>query len=177
MRFVATKALLLGAGSLALLIWGCGGGGTASPTVGGTPASAATSAPTSASAATQASDACTIVTKSDAETALGEPVGAPKPRSSATSSGCVYTSLSGSARLDIDITRWPDSAAAATKYQTFANIGQPVAGLGDQARGNTAILAVLKGSVVITVSMPVADKQPDQFGAMKILAAKVVSKV
>lgn len=132
---------------------------------------------TPASAATQASDACTIVTKADAETALGEPVGAPKPRSSATSSGCVYASLSGSARLDIDITRWPDPAAAATKYQTFANIGQPVAGLGDQARGNTAILAVQKGSVVITVSMPVADKQPDQFGAMKLLAAKVVSKV
>jgi Protein of unknown function (DUF3558) len=163
------RASLLAAGCFTLLIGGCGGSGPVSP--------AATSAPiaSGAPATATSSDACSYVTKSDAESALGEPVGPSKPRSTATSSGCAYTSLSGSARLDVDITRWPDSATAANKYQEFANIGQPVAGLGDQARGNTGILVVQKGSNLLQISMPVADKQPDPFGAMKALAVKVLA--
>lgn len=171
------RTSLLAAVCLALLIAGCGGGGQAGPAATSTPA--ATSAPAASAAPVTAAttEACSIVTKSDAETALGEPVGSPRPRSSTTSSGCAYTSLSGSARLDVDITRWPDPAAAATKYQGFSNIGQPVTGLGDQARGNTGILVIQKGSVLVTVSMPVSNKQPDPFGAMKTLARKVLGQV
>lgn len=165
------RVSLLGAGCFTLLIAGCGGGGSVSPAATSTPLASAATVPA------QAADTCSIVTKADAESALGEPVGSPRPRSSATSSACAYTSVSGSARLDVDITRWPDAATAATKYQQFANIGQPVAGLGDQARGNTGILVVQKGTVLLQVSMPVATKQPDPVGAMKSLALKVLAHV
>jgi hypothetical protein len=163
------RVSLIAAGCFTLLICGCGGGGPISPAATSTPVASG------AAATTTASDACSFVTQPDAESALGEPVGPAKPRSTATSSGCAYTSLSGSARLDVDITRWPDSATAATKYQEFANIGQPVSGLGDQARGNTGILVVQKGSNLLQISMPVAAKQPDPFGAMKALAVKVLA--
>lgn len=169
------RGSILAAGSCAILLYGCGQATQSTPSASSptTSATVSSSGPgTSANA-----DACSLVTKSDAETALGEPVGSPRPRTTATSSGCAYTSLSGSARLDVDITHWPDSATATTQYQRFSNIGQPVSGLGDQARGNTALLAVQKGRVLFTISMPVADKQPDQFGAMKLLAGKLAAEL
>lgn len=167
---------ILAAGSCAILLYSCGQASQGTPGASSPVPSSAT-ASSSSPATPTSSAACSLVTKSDAEAALGEPVGSPRPRTTATSSGCAYTSLSGSARLDVDITRWPDAATANTQYQRFSNIGQPVSGLGDQARGNTALLAVLKGSVLFTISMPVADKQPDQFGAMKVLAGKLAAKV
>lgn len=179
----AGQSLLRGKGSILVagccaLLCGCGGGGGQS---GGSNASPAASASATASATTPApaavKDTCSLVTKADAEKALGEPVGSPRPRSSATSNGCAYTSVSGSARLDVAVFHFPDAASAVAEYQRFGNIGQPVPGLGDQARGNTALLAVQKGSGPVTVSMPVADKQPDQFGAMKSLAGKVLGEL
>lgn len=166
------RASILAAGSCAILVCGCGGtSGQANPSAS---ASGSTSASTS-SAGTSASDACSLVTKSDAETTLGEPAGPPKPRSTSFSSGCVYVSLSGSARLDVAIFHYPDTATAVSKYREFSNIGQPVSGLGDQARGNTGYLAVQKGSVLLTMSMPVSPKQADPFGAMKTLASKLLA--
>ena len=164
------KSRLLVAGWCVVALCGCGGGGQAGGYASSPAASAAAAPPA------QNADTCSLVSKADAETALGEPVGSPRPRSSATSSGCVYTSLSGSARLDVAVFHYPDAAAALAQYQRFSNSGQPVPGLGDQARG-AGYLAVLKGSVLISVSMPVADKQPDQFGAVQALARKVLSKL
>lgn len=146
---------------------------TAAPTVSPSTLSKQSPSPSTA----QGGDACSFVPKSEAEATLGEPAGEPRPRSSAISSGCAYTSVSGSARLDVAIFRYPDVAAATSKYQEFSNIGQPVPGLGDQARGNTASLAVLKGSVLLTISMPVSPKQADPFEAMKSLARRVIAKL
>ena len=162
------RASILAAGCCAVLVGACGGtSGQAGPSV-----SASTSG-----AGTSTSDACSLVTKSDAETTLGEPAGPPKPRSTSISSGCVYVSLSGSARLDVAIFHYADAATAISKYQEFSNIGQPVSGLGDQARGNTGYLAVQKGSVLFTMSMPVSPKQADPFGAMKSLAKRVIAQL
>ena len=168
------KRSLLVAGCCALLLSGCGGGGGQA---GGSSSSPAASAAATASAPATAKDTCSLVTKADAETALGEPVGSPRPRTTAISTGCVYTSLSGSARLDVAVFHYPDAATAMAEYQRFSNLGQPVPGLGDQARGNSGGLYVQKGSVLVQISMPVADKQPDQFGAIKTLAGKVLGKL
>lgn len=160
------KTSILVAGLGAILVSACAGS-SSTPAAGPAPAS---------TGASQASDACSLVAKADAEAALGEPAGAPRPRSSATTSACVYTSLSGAARLDVGIFHYPNLATATTEYGRFSNL-QPIAGLGDQAGGNSGSVVVRKGSVLLTISMPVADKQPDPLGAMKTLAAKLVGRL
>jgi len=128
----------------------------------------------------QGADACRLVTQSDATAALGEPAGAPSGHSTPVSSICDYASSSGGARLVVDIYHSADASTAAAQFQqNFGGIGEPVSGLGDQARASAdgSLLYILKGSKFISIALLGTTKQPDVKGAVRALGTKLLGEI
>ncbi len=150
-------------------------------------AAAAVNTPSSAagaraSAATsnqvQGADTCALVTKADAEAAVGEPVGAPTLiRNTSSDSLCTYKSAGGTAYLNVHIWHWPDVATAANTFHQYQSTGQPLAGLGDQAVATSGYILVQKGAVLLEIALLGQSKQADPAGAIKTLAAKLLAQL
>lgn len=107
-------------------------------------------------------DACSLLTKEDAATALGEAVTGPKatgPMSGgagATVSACEYTG-SGYNRVQVNLTRLAASSVAIYRGMICNNKGKDgLAGLGDLAcwyNDKHAELHVIKGNAFISVEL------------------------
>lgn len=133
-------------------------------------------------------DPCTLITKAEAETALGEPVEDPECTTNSPVGQviCSYSTPETFKFVQIALTRtgdMPDSLteigeSAATIFETTRdNIeGQNISGLGDQAFWGVPGLHVLKGDIYFCISVGSTDK-PENLEMAKGLAELVLSRL
>jgi hypothetical protein len=175
---MSNNALILS--GLILLASACGGSGTAS----------APSAPTTSSE--QLFDLQTLLTRAEAEAALGEPVGEPELTEASGPLGqarVYYPALDArSARfVQLAVVRdgWVSEPLRARGYgaaRLFAETrtgladGLPVAGVGDEAFWGTNGLHVLDDDVYLTISVGNTNR-PENLDLAKGIAVTVVSRL
>ena len=127
-----------------VLLAACGGGAADSPggtesgasAAGGQRTSSGAPATGGGSGATQDRDACTLVTREEAEAALGQPVNeAEVTYANAAKSDCNYTSVgnSGASVLYVQADYGPRVRATYDLAKQVYSAPQPVAGTGDAA--------------------------------------------
>jgi len=161
MRAIVTSAV---AGAL---LAGCGGNSPPPPPAGRPPA------PKTGAAAPAKIDPCSILTADDLKAATGKAV--ESSEHGAQDNVCWFKLGEAGKILFVVYTSAPK--------ETFQGArGEPVPGLGDEARWNKTIgmLAVLKGQVSFSITMPpsMVVGNPDEcFAAAKALAAKVIAKI
>jgi hypothetical protein len=149
--------------------------------IGGTPSKPAQTRGTTASAAPAGNEACSLLKKDDAATALGGTVTGPKatgPLSSggSTVSACEYTG-SGLLTVQLDVTRLPANQVAIFKGTCKENLKQGLAGLGEVAcwyDNKHQELHVFKGTMFISIQLR---GKSDPTDAIKTLAKKVVDQL
>jgi hypothetical protein len=128
-------------------------------------------------------DACSLLTKEDAATALGEAATGPKPTgpmtdgSGATVSGCEYTG-SGIHRIQLDLRRPPASALPMYKAIICDKKGKDgLAGLGDLAcwyDDKHEELHVIKGTAILSIELRRSGNATEPIiGVMKKALAKL----
>lgn len=158
-------------------------------------------AATAASGATPAvKDACDLITPADAQTAIGQPVGASKHDNQSSpigdGSSCEFRATTGSAftaksvRLDVhysntDLTGSGTGMAESLKSAGFKNV-HTVAGVGTTAiwASNSVLgraqdeLTVIQGkSVLLNVLITGVKDEADALAQAKVLAAKAIAKL
>jgi hypothetical protein len=106
-------------------------------------------------------DACSLLSKEDAATALGEAASGPKAigpmddGTGATVSGCEYTG-SGVHSIQLNLTRLPTSSVPMYKEMCAQQSTDGLAGLGDVAcwyNDEHAELHVIKGSAFLSIEL------------------------
>jgi len=106
-------------------------------------------------------DACSVLTKEDAATALGEAAAGPKATgpmtdgTGATVSGCEYTG-SGIHTIQLNVTRLPASAVPMYKQMCAKSSTDGLSGLGDVAcwyNDKHEELHVIKGTAFISIEL------------------------
>jgi hypothetical protein len=112
-------------------------------------------------------DPCALITKAEAEAALGEPVGEPQCDTSASPTGqalCVYSSSTSDRFVQISVTETSAMAetlrvqgeSAGTIYRATKDNYEPVTevpGIGDDAFWGVPGLHVLKGDVYVCIAV------------------------
>ncbi|HLY50779.1 MAG TPA: hypothetical protein VKR21_16445 [Solirubrobacteraceae bacterium] len=136
-------------GLLALMAAACSGGATSDPTTTGTPLTNTT--PVASAAASGTADPCSLVTSAEAQAAIGVAVATTKRKDEGGVQVCDYTSADG--RTSLVVTLYGDAEDTTSFELAFA--GQPVSGVGSDARFNADLsaLAVLQNGTVVDVSM------------------------
>jgi hypothetical protein len=106
-------------------------------------------------------DACTLLTKEDAATALGEAASGPKATgpmedgTGVTVTGCEYTG-SGIHSIQLNLTRLPTNSVAMYKEMCAQQATDGLAGLGDLAcwyNDKHAELHVMKGNAFLSIEL------------------------
>lgn len=149
-----------------LAVAGCGD--SQSPAAGGnsqTAASGGQSQNGSGSAGGTQTQACSLITKAEMETALGQPVNEPTPKPATTGkgSGCSYETTAQTSRglpqLTVLVMYYPGTTSASVNDPTRT---QTVSGLGDEAYYSDSGLNVFKNSNWLVISyLQVSDSTPD----------------
>ena len=127
-------------------------------------------------------DACSLFTKEEAATALGEAASGPKAIAEmdagqgARVSGCEYTG-SGYHRVQLNLTRLPASSLPMYKGMCAKAKNDGLAGLGDVAcwyNEKHAELHVIKGNAFVSIEL---NRSGDPTEAIKGLMKKAVSRL
>ena len=149
--------------------------------------SAAPAAPKPASGAAMTGspiDACSMLTKAEAEAATGRKLQDPTGKKDAWSS-CRFTLVDPPAPIvDLDVIHAADAMMAKQMFQEFAKDEgptEPAPGIGDTAYWNeTNVLRILKGSYVVIVNVSSehmgVDKEPERKAA-KPIAEKILARL
>jgi hypothetical protein len=140
-------------------------------------------------------DLSSIVTKADAQAALGETVKDPQPRSEKGADGyysrCNYYSENPGRSLVLRVRRAADGQLEPKKQLEELTAGnnkfKPIAGLGDKAAmikegpekgpGHALLLYVAKGNAFITVAISGIDDEKMGTEKAKTLAKKILAKL
>ncbi len=162
-------------------------GGSKSATSAAAPDSAATQAddPAALNDAIRASgiytsrNACDLLTRADAEAAVGQPLPQNTVKNVALGM-CDYNAADFSAGASVSVDSWESIKAAATGGRT---VSTPIAGVGDEALNlngsNGSILYVRRGDegFLLTLNGPNIDHLPDHgLGQEKGLALKILAR-
>jgi hypothetical protein len=127
-------------------------------------------------------DACTLLTKEDAATALGEPASGPKAigpmedGAGATVWGCEYTG-SGIHSIQLNLTRLPAGSVPMYKGICAEKGTDDLAGLGDVAcwyDDKHAELHVIKGSAFLSIELR---RSGDPTEAIKAVMKKALARL
>ena len=135
-------------------------------------------------------DPCNIITKSDAEAALGEPVSQEQPESSINplnQKQCVYSSTSSDRFIIVSLLQTSgltgamreQGQSAATIYKTIKENLDPVKsvqGIGDDACWGTPGLHILAGDVYLVIGVGNTSK-PENLEMAKNLAATALNRL
>ena len=184
-----TLASAAAAVSAAMVLAGCGspGSGTAAGAPSASPKAAASAAPsaTAAAAPAPAASSCSVVTRSQASSALGQPVRAPILGHATVEGGvaCVFygPDVPPGTSPDIGV---PDSVrvvlvTGADARKWFVNYrtkvhAQPISGLGDRAYyDGGASISVLLGDEYVRIAVGI----PDNLGPEETLARDALTKM
>jgi hypothetical protein len=140
-------------------------------------------------------DLATVVTKQDAQTALGEPVKDPQARSEDGADGyysrCNYYSENPGRSLTLRVRRVSPGQLEPKKQLEEMSAGKdkfkPVTGLGDKAAltnegpakgpGHVLMLYVAKGNAFVTVGISGVDDEKSATEKAKTLAKKILGKL
>ena len=128
-------------------------------------------------AAARGSDPCSVLTQSDVDAAVGQPLGAGKPN--AALGNCVWSSADFSASVDITVSTWSSIKNAATGGGTKP-APPAVPGIGDAAFWAEGFLYVQKGDAgfLLSISSPQLDSAADKgLTQAKVLATAVVGRL
>lgn len=140
-------------GLVALMAAACSGGASSNPTAAAAVPPINTS-PSTGPAGSDTADPCGLVTSAEAQAAMGVPVATTKRKDEGSYHVCEYTSADG--RTDLVVTLY-DRVGDGEDQTSFelAFAGQPVSGVGSDARFNADLsaLAVLQNGTVVDVSM------------------------
>jgi hypothetical protein len=135
-------------------------------------------------------DPCALITRAEAEAALGEPVGEPECDTAVSPTGqalCVYSSTTSERFVQISVTETGAMAetlrvqgeSAATIYRTTRDNFEPVTevpGIGDDAFWDVPGLHVLKGDVYLIIAVGNTD-DPENLELAQSLAEIAVPRL
>jgi hypothetical protein len=148
---------------------------------GSTPASSAP-APTGGAMTGKPIEACSLLTKADAEAATGEKLGDPEGKKSA----CTFIDKDGVKVVLLEVDSLNDPSTAKQMFDIGrSNDAEPASGIGDAAVWGELMgaqrLRVLKGSYVVTLQIYVAReggnvKEPSRKAALALIP-KVLGKL
>ena len=133
-------------------------------------------------AAPGAGDACALLTKDDAATALGEPVSGPESKSDlpmgagSTASYCEYTG-SGYHKVHLNLIHMSPDVAATYKAMCAQKAKEGLAGLGDMAcwyNEKHGELQAIKGVSFISIQM---NRSGDPTDAIKAVMKKALDRL
>lgn len=165
-------------GLLALMAAACSGGATSNPAATGTPLTNATAA--ASAGASGSADPCALVTSAEAQAAIGVPVATVKPKDEGGEQVCEYTSADGRTSLVVTLYDRVGDGEDTTSFE-LAFAGQPVSGVGSDARFNADLsaLAVLENGAVLDVSMsnPVDVAGPQIQAALTTVATAALGRL
>jgi len=177
---------------ITILLAACGGSSGANPTagVGGAGGGATGSKPAASAPGAQAAggslsgslpQACTLLTASDAQTALGVPVGAPTvDQGGGSSDNCTYAPVAITGFTSIELAVFGPASFAHIKQSSAGATVTAISGLGDDAlfidAGSLAgvQLDVLKGNTAFYVAIFDNNESADQIKAAEKAVAEVV---
>ena len=188
----ATVLGLLAVGVL-LLLAACGGGGDESAGDQPTPAEQETQAPaeqeTQAPAATEEPsgevaggdiDPCALVTKEEAEAALGASVGEPTQDNSVPSfATCSYETADAMDIVGVSVTTYPDAGAATDMFQWGIDNGfEVVDGVGDRAYRSQPFsdITFQKGKYEVDIDI-VLSSADEEFALAKDMAVRAAARM
>lgn len=124
-------------------------------------------------------DPCDLVTKADAETALGAPAGEPKMENTPPVSACSYETADFNS-VEVLLTTFENADQAEDAFQMAIDINDypEVSGLGDRAYDSRPIfdVTVLKGRYEVDVTVNLEGDETD-FETAKELAATAVERL
>lgn len=170
-----------------LVLSACGGGG--GPEAGGSaqpPASSGQQVPAQPAQQSSASvsiDACQLITKTEAQAAVGAPVGDPSQTSIPPVFGCDYRYPSSiEIEVGVSVIVYQDNKQAADAFQMALDINKypPVSGVGERAYDSRPIqdLTVLRGRYELAVDVGLADSDRNkEFALAKELALKALGRL
>ncbi len=170
-----------------LFVAGCGDSGKA-----GAPQGSAGGAKETGTA-NELIDPCTLLTKSEAEAALSEPVKEPELKDTNNPLGgkiCIYEPISENSDKFIQIGLVQNEGMTKNLRDSGYNVkqlyeetkknlvqdGKPVSGIGDDAFWGTPGLHILKGNVYLNIGVGNTSK-PENLELAKSLAEKVISRL
>lgn len=128
-------------------------------------------------AAARRSDPCAVLTQSDVDKAVGQPLGSGKPN--AALGNCVWSSADFSASVDITVSTWLSIKNAATGGGTKP-APPSVSGIGDAAFWAEGFLYVQRGDAgfLLSISSPGLDSAADTgLTQAKVLATAVLERL
>ena len=140
-------------------------------------------------------DVSALVTKSDAEVALGEAVEDPKPHNSDDKNGyaskCIYRTLKPGKSLVLSVRKGAAGASSLDEFEALSRGGgkiHPVTGLGDKAGffaggkkeglpGNAVMLYAVRGDAFVTVAIGGLNDEAAVLEKAKALAQKILARL
>ena len=160
---------------LVLPIPGCGGGNDRPE-----PKAAPAPKPEAARPQPAAVDACALLTKAEAEAALGTPVGDPVRGDVPPVYSCSYVAADKLDNVSVDVTSYTDARQAYDAYLMAVKINnyEEMAGLGDRAyRSVVSDVDVLKGRFELSVDVTLPISKDAQVQKAKEIAARALERL
>jgi hypothetical protein len=165
------SALML-ASCCAVVLAGCGDGGDAGD---------GTTSPPAAASAAAAPDPCSLITKAEAEAAIGAAVTGPDKSSGMGNFDQCQYQYSGERLTDVGaVTVQVEAVDLASKQKAFADAAdptEPVSGIGDAAFWAPGHSALFVGKGNLTTSFSVTRQGIDMKAASRALAEKGVARL
>jgi hypothetical protein len=160
--------------AVALLPLSCGGASDEPP-------AQKSAAPAATPQPAAAVDACALLTRAEAETALGKPVGEPVRQDVPPVFSCAYQAAGGIEGVSINVTAFSDARQAADAHQLAIKINnyEEIKGVGDRAyRSLIFDLTVLKGRYELSVDLTSSgDSKDAEFQKAKDLATRALARL
>lgn len=144
------------------------------------PADTQAAAPTSGPSGYTLTSVCPLVTKDEAEAALGSPVKDPVEQNVPPVFGCRYNDSEGIYFVDIAVVEFPDAAQAASVFQMAIDINHypEVTGIGDRAyRSEIYDITVDKGKYELSISVVSADDKDTRYEKARTLAELALARL
>jgi hypothetical protein len=122
---------------------------------------------------------CDLVTKGEAETALGASVGEPKVEDTPPVSACTYETANFET-VQVVLTTFEDAGQAQDAFQSAIDINgyEEISGIGDRAYNAQPIfdISVLKGKYDVSIDLALPDDQ-DEMAVAEDLARTAVDRL
>ena len=139
-----------------------------------------TAAPTSGPSGYTLTSVCPLVTKDEAETALGSQVKDPVEQNVPPVFGCRYDDSEGIYFVDIAVVEFPDAVQAASVFQMAIDINhyEEVTGIGDRAYRSTIYdITVDKGKYELSISVMNDEDMDTRYEKARTLAALALARL
>ena len=155
-------------------------GGADEPDAAPKPPPTTTSRPAPAAPPAVSFDACTLLTRAEAEAALGQPVGDPLRGDVPPVFSCSYVTASRLNNVQMTVTLYADAREAHDAYVMTLEINNypEITGLGDRAyRSPISDVSVLKGRYQLSVDVSLSIDKDAQVDKAKALAAQALARL